>query len=204
MIGIIDYGMGNLASVRNALDSINVENEIVATPDRLMEMDKAILPGVGAFGDAMATLNQKGLSNAIRHVALEQKKPFMGICLGMQLMYDESCEFGHNKGLGLIAGKVLPLADHAQELSAPNIGWCQTVRHGDSRLIHDLKDTKLCFYFVHSFFCRAEDRTTVTCTLDYGTECDAIIEKQNLFGCQFHPEKSQTSGISILKHFAEL
>lgn len=204
MIGIIDYGMGNLASVQNALSSIGVVSTIISTPEELANTDKAILPGVGAFGDAMETLDAKGLSDAIRSFALQQKKPFLGICLGMQLMYDESCEFGSHNGLGLIKGKVLPLAKHTQGLSIPNIGWCQTNRHGESRLISQLTDNELCFYYVHSFFCRAEDRDIVTGSLSYGTECDAIIETNNIFACQFHPEKSQASGISILKNFAEI
>lgn len=204
MIGIIDYGMGNLASVSNALNSINEANTIVSTPEELGAVEKAILPGVGAFGDAMASLNAKGLSDAIREFTLKDQKPLMGICLGMQLLYDESCEFGCHAGLGLIKGKVLPLATHTSDLFVPNIGWCKTISHGESRLIHTLSDEALCFYFVHSFFCRADDRSIVTCTLDYGTECDAIIEKDNIFACQFHPEKSQTSGIEILKQFAEL
>ena len=202
MIGIIDYGMGNLASVSNALNSIDAENVIVSTPEELAAMDKAILPGVGAFGDAMASLKERGLFDAIRSFALTDKKPFMGICLGMQLMYNESCEFGYHQGLGLIEGKVLPLGDFTSTLSVPNIGWCQTGRGTPSRLIHALDDSALCFYFVHSFFCRAEDRSIVTCILDYGTKCDAIIEKDNLFACQFHPEKSQASGIEIVKKFA--
>ncbi|MBG0789052.1 MAG: imidazole glycerol phosphate synthase subunit HisH [Desulfovibrionaceae bacterium] len=202
MIGIIDYGMGNLASVSNALNSINTENRIISTPAELAGVDKAILPGVGAFGDAMASLNDRRLSDAIRTFVLTDEKPFMGICLGMQLMYDESSEFGCHQGLGLIPGKVLPLGDFTSTLSVPNIGWCQTERGTPSRLIHRLDDQALCFYFVHSFFCRAEDRSIVTCTLDYGIECDAVIEKDSIFACQFHPEKSQASGIEILKNFA--
>jgi len=204
MIGIIDYGMGNLASVRNALDSIGKTSALVSHPGELAAMDKAILPGVGAFGDAMATLDAKGLSDAIREFALKQQKPFLGICLGMQLMYDKSHEFGTNAGLGLIQGEVLPLQEHTSELRVPNIGWCQSNRKKESRLIHNLDDNALCFYFVHSFFCQAHDRSIVTCTLDYGTECDAIIERGNLFACQFHPEKSQASGLEILKNFGEL
>lgn len=204
MIGIIDYGMGNLASVSNALNSIDVDNCIVSTPDELLGIEKAILPGVGAFGDAMATLDGKGLSDAIRQFALQEKKPIMGICLGMQLFYEESCEFGCHKGLGLVQGKVLSLADYTENLSIPNIGWCQTKRHGSSQLIHDLEDQALCFYYVHSYFCRADNRSIVSGSLDYGTECDAIIEADTIFACQFHPEKSHASGITILKHFSEL
>ncbi|QJB58057.1 imidazole glycerol phosphate synthase subunit HisH [Pseudodesulfovibrio sp. zrk46] len=204
MIGIIDYGMGNLASVRNALNSIGAECNIVSTPEELSQSDKAVLPGVGAFGDAMKTLNSKGFTEVIRSFSLDDKKPIMGICLGMQLMYEESAEFGPHPGLGLVEGKVLPLAEYIQDLSIPNIGWCQTERSGDSRLIQNLTDQQLCFYYVHSFFCRAEDRSVVTATLDYGTTCDAIIEKENIFACQFHPEKSQASGIEILKKFVEL
>lgn len=204
MIGIIDYGMGNLASVSNALNSIGVASTIVSDPESLLKQDKAILPGVGAFGDAMSTLDSSGLSDAIRQFALTDGKPFMGICLGMQLMYEESCEFGTHKGLGLVEGQVLSLAEHTQDLFVPNIGWCQTNRHGTSRLVQELTEQELCFYFVHSYFCKANDRDIVTLSLDYGTVCDATIEKDNIFACQFHPEKSQASGISILKNFSEL
>ena len=119
-------------------------------------------------------------------------------------MYNESHEFGKHAGLGLIAGKVLPLSDYTNTLSIPNIGWNPTCRHGKSSLIQQLSDQELCFYYVHSFFCKADDRNIVTASISYGAECDSIIESKNLFGCQFHPEKSQSSGITILKNFAEL
>lgn len=204
MIGIIDYGMGNLASVRNALDSIGTQCKIISSPGELNKVDKAILPGVGAFGDAMAALEAKSLNDAIIRFAQADKKPFLGICLGMQLLYDESTEFGMSKGLGLITGKVKPLAEHTKGLSIPNIGWCQTDAHGKSDLTSGLAPQDLCFYYVHSYFCRATNRDIVTGTLSYGTECDAIIEADNIFACQFHPEKSQASGIKILQNFSEL
>ncbi|MEF2230681.1 MAG: imidazole glycerol phosphate synthase subunit HisH [Pseudodesulfovibrio sp.] len=204
MIGIIDYGMGNLASVRNALESLGAECRIVATPEALAEVDKAILPGVGAFGDAMRSLDGSGLSEAIREFALEWKRPFLGICLGMQLVLDESFEFGRHIGLGLVPGVVLPLDDYVGNLRVPNIGWCPTARVGRSLLTRGLEDRELCFYFVHSFFCRLEDRGKVTCVLHYGTECDVIVESDNVFACQFHPEKSQASGLKILSNFKEI
>jgi len=204
MIGVIDYGMGNLASVCNALRAVGAECDIVATPERLEQCDKAILPGVGAFGDAMDSLRELNMDAAIRRFALEEKRPFLGICLGMQLLYDQSCEFGMHEGLHLVPGQVLALSDHTQGLRIPNIGWCQTRRVRESQLIAGLEEKDMCFYFVHSFFCRCDDPELVVATLDYGTPCDAIVKRGNIFACQFHPEKSQASGLSILKHFAEI
>lgn len=204
MISIIDYGMGNLASVRNAFESIGSACRVITTPEELEATDKAILPGVGAFGDAMSRLNESGLSDAIRRFSLIEKKPFLGICLGMQLLFDSSSEFGEHAGLGLLTGEVLPFTDYVKKLSIPNIGWCQIQRPRESTLTRGLTDQELCFYFVHSFFCRAKDQTQVTGTLEYETQCDVIVETDNIFACQFHPEKSQASGIKILQNFTEI
>lgn len=204
MIGIIDYGMGNLASVQNALNAIGCESHIISDPKGLKSADKAILPGVGAFGDAMSRLNENGMSDAIKQFTQIDRKPFLGICLGMQLLFDGSQEFGTWEGLGLVPGNVLPLAEYTTNLSIPNIGWSQIQRPKESILTRGLTDEALCYYFVHSFFCQSNKREQVTGTLEYGVTCDVIVEADNIFACQFHPEKSQSSGIRILKNFSEI
>jgi glutamine amidotransferase len=204
MIAIIDYTMGNLASVGNALHAIGTRSRVVSDPDDLLSFDKAILPGVGAFGDAMRHLNNSGMADAIRHFVKADGKSVLGICLGMQLLFEESSEFGTHAGLGLVEGRVLSLQEHVSALNVPNTGWCRIERHGRSRLTRGIEDEDLCFYFVHSFFCRAADRQAVTGVLHYGTPCDVIVEQDNVYACQFHPEKSQAPGLSILRNFVEL
>ena len=204
MIGIIDYGMGNLASVKNALDHLNLSNQIVSDPLDLSRFDKLILPGVGAFKMAMKNLSVTGFQNEIMEAVSVKKIPILGICLGLQLLYERSFEHGRQEGLALIKGEVKALYDKVPGLVIPHMGWNDVFTNGTSLLLHSADIDDCCFYFVHSFYCEAADRSIVTGTTDYGLWFDAVIEKENIFGCQFHPEKSQKAGLTLLKKFGDL
>lgn len=202
MIGIINYGVGNLTSVKNSLDFLNIPNSIIDDPLEIKNCDKLILPGVGAFGAAMEKLNSLGFADEIKNFA-SQNKPILGICLGMQLLFDESCEYGHHKGLGLIKGKVLPFSEKVSSLPLPQIGWNSIIKNKESALLNNVNDHST-FYFVHSFYCEPEDQAVTTASTDYGIKFATVIHKDNIFGCQFHPEKSQSAGLQILKNFQNL
>lgn len=201
-IGIINYGVGNLQSVKNSLDFLNIPNAFIAKPDEISSFDKIILPGVGAFGMAMEKLNNLGLRNAIINFA-DRNKPILGICLGMQLLFDESYEHGQYKGLGLMKGKVLPFSEKVKDLPLPQIGWNNITKVGTSPILENVGDDS-CFYFVHGFYCEPKEKTAIIAISDYGIRFVAVIHKDNIFGCQFHPEKSQTVGLQILKNFSNL
>ncbi len=202
-IAVIDCGIGNLASIQNALNYIGASSEIIRDPARLSGFVKIILPGVGAFGEAIANLRQKGFDEAL-HEAVTRGVSLFGICLGMQLLFSSSREFGFHPGLDLLPGVVLPLEEIAGDLSVPHVGWSVVQRAGDSRLLAGISDEDLCFYFVHSYYCRSADRQAVTGVVTYGESIDVIVETENLFGCQFHPEKSQKSGLKILENYLKL
>ncbi len=202
MIGIIDYGVGNLKSVKNSLDFLNIPNKIVSKPDEISTCEKIILPGVGAFGAAMEKLNMLGFAEVIKKFAANQK-PILGICLGMQLLFEESYEHGHHQGLGLIKGKVLPFREKINDLPIPLIGWNGINKENESMLLKNI-DNDSSFYFVHSFYCEPENHDVTMASSDYGIKFAAIVHKDNIFGCQFHPEKSQASGLKILENFHKL
>ncbi len=202
MIGIINYGMGNLQSVKNSLDFLGIPNIFVNKPQEIDQCDKIILPGVGAFGSAMEKLDKLGFSKTIRDSA-RRKKPILGICLGMQLLFEESEEYGFHSGLGLIKGQVLPLKKEVKKIPVPHVGWNNIHKNKDSVLLQDIKDDS-CFYFVHSFYCQPNDKSITIAGTDYGIKFTVAIEKGNVFGCQFHPEKSQAYGLKLLKNFQEL
>lgn len=202
MIGIINYGVGNLQSVKNSLDFLDIPNAFITKPDEIGSFDKIILPGVGAFGVAMEKLNALGFTDKIKKFA-KQKKPILGICLGMQLLFDESDEHGRHKGLGLLKGRVLPFSKKVKNLPLPQIGWNNITQVSASPLLENIGDDSS-FYFVHSFYCEPEDKTVISASTDYGIKFSAIIAKDNIFGCQFHPEKSQSAGLQILKNFNNL
>ncbi len=198
MIGIIDYGMGNLSSVANALDHLEIPNRLLESPKQMVECDRVILPGVGAFGRAMENLTAGGWVDAV-HGWAEEGKPLLGICLGMQLLVDESTEFGLTKGLGLISGRVDLMTP--EDLVVPHMGWNSLsvlqphpvlagVNQGDD------------VYFVHSFALK-DNRDCWLATADYGGEVPAVIGKGNVVGTQFHPEKSLAPGLAILQAFSE-
>lgn len=201
-VGIINYGVGNLKSVKNSLDYLGIPNSIVENPLELRNFDKLILPGVGAFGAAMEKLNKLGFAVKIKAFA-KQSKSILGICLGMQLLFEESFEYGHHKGLGLIKGQVLPFKAKVKNLPIPLIGWNNITKNNTSPFLKNVDDNS-CFYFVHSFYCEPNKKSVIIASANYGLDFPAIIHENNIFGCQFHPEKSQSAGLQILKNFNDL
>ena len=197
MIGVIDYGAGNLKSVTKALSYLGFANEIIADPAELERADAMILPGVGAFPQCMAALRKNGMDREI--IRQTAKKPLLGICLGMQMLLDSSTEIEFSTGLGLIPGRVEKIDT---DLKLPHIGWNSLHVERDNPLTAGLKDGDY-VYFVHSF-CAHVARSHLALTTDYGTTVTAMVAKDNVFGCQFHPEKSGDVGMTILKNFGAL
>ena len=198
-IGIIDYGMGNLHSVKNAFDSIGCETIISSDKNELKKADGLILPGVGAFPDAMDFIQNRGMDTLIWEIS--EQKPLLGICLGMQLLYNRGFEFGECKGLGLIAGDVVKI-DHPG-VKIPHMGWNELTIVGNSPLLNGISNGDQ-VYFVHSYKAIVHNRQNLLATTDHGGEITAIVSKKNIFGCQFHPEKSGEIGLQILKNFKEI
>ena len=202
MIGIVDYGVGNLFSLEQSFRAIGADVTVTADPEVLRRADKILLPGVGAFGDAAEKLRQSGLDKVVVEQA-DSGKPLLGICLGMQLLFDEGHEYGCHKGLGLISGQVKPIADVIpQGLKIPHMGWNRLDFTRDSRLFANIHDGDF-VYFVHSYYAANCDTDTIA-TAQYGVPLTAAVEKGNVFGCQFHPEKSGTVGLEILRAFCEM
>lgn len=201
MIAIIDYDAGNIKSVEKALVSLGQEVIVTQDHDTIMKADKAILPGVGAFGDAMNKLSQFHLTETI-HEYVKTGKPFLGICLGLQLMFDESEESPGVKGLSLLPGKILRFPDN-MGYKIPQIGWNSLSIRPGTRLFKDIKDESY-VYFVHSYYLKAEDESIVAATSEYAALVHASVEKDNIYACQFHPEKSSDVGLKILANFAAL
>ena len=201
MLGIIDYNMGNLASVYNACSKFTKDLKIVKNADDLKNLDKIILPGVGAYKDAMQHLEKSGLKNAILDFA-NSKKPLLGICLGMQLLFESSEEFGYTKGLGLIEGKVVKFdkSKMGSDLKIPHMGWNKIVNK-DNPLFKNLQNPYL--YFVHSYHVITDDKYTIA-TTNYGYDFVSAVNKDNIFGFQPHPEKSHNNGLKILENFINL
>ena len=198
-IVIIDYGAGNLRSLSNALLFLGYENSLIRTPEEIQSADKMLLPGVGAFGFAMDNLRNLSLVEPI----LEKTRsgtPLLGICLGMQLLLSSSSELGEHIGLNLVAGRVDKLE---VSLKVPHMGWNELQVKDDSQILKNLPASRFA-YFVHSFHCMPEDNSAVSATTDYDGEFVSALEKDNLYGLQFHPEKSQELGLQILKNFAEI
>lgn len=202
MIAIVDYGVGNLFSLEQSFHAIGAEVTVTADPKVLCEADKILLPGVGAFGDAARKLGESGMGTVVAEQA-KKGKPLLGICLGMQLLFDKSYEYGEYNGLGLVKGKIIPIADVVDSsYKIPHIGW-NALHFTDKKgpIYKYLKEND-CVYFVHSYF--ADDcADSVTATTEYGAELTASVQNKNVFGCQFHPEKSGSVGLSILKAFDE-
>ena len=202
MIAIVDYGVGNLFSLKSSLEKIGVDCVVTAEEAVLRTADKILLPGVGAFEDAAGKLRDSGLAQLIKELAGEGK-PLLGICLGMQLLFEKSFEYGEHEGLGLIPGSIRPIRDVIPpDLKIPHIGWNALHFRQDCPIFRYLSEGN-CVYFVHSFYA-AECDAYVTATAEYGAELTAAVAKGNVYGCQFHPEKSGSVGLSILKAFAEL
>ena len=203
MIAIIDYGVGNLFSLQSSFAAIGQEAVVTADPAVIRAAQRLILPGVGAFEDAARKLRDSGMAALVKEQAAAGK-PIMGICLGMQLLFDKSYEYGEHEGLGLIGGAVKPIADVIPAgYKVPHIGWNALALVGEkSRLFKYLKEGD-CVYFVHSYYA-ADCGDAVTATAEYGAPLTASVERGNVYGCQFHPEKSGTVGLNILKAFCEL
>ena len=200
MIAIIDYGAGNLHSVKNALDFLGTESVITSDAKIIEEADKVILPGVGAFGDAMASLEKSGLSECVKKAA-RSGKPFLGICLGMQLLFSESEESPGVKGLEIFPGKIVRIPDKG--LKIPHMGWNDLKFTKESKILKDLGDEPF-VYFVHSYYLEAEDKSVVSAYTEYGQRLDIAVERGNVFATQFHPEKSGKTGLKILTNFVNL
>ncbi len=202
MTAIIDYNVGNLASVFNACLKLNKKADIVKDPQLIKNYDRIILPGVGAFGDAMEHLKQSGMKDAVSDFA-KSGKPLIGICLGMQLLFDSSEEFGINEGLGLISGKVVAFDKskmNMEDHKVPHMGW-NKIFNSNNKLFDGLKDPYL--YFVHSFHAVTEEKYTIGKTL-YGYEFVSAVNRDNIYGFQPHPEKSHDNGLRILDNFLKL
>lgn len=198
MIAIIDYDAGNLKSVEKALHAIGEECVITRDFREIEAADRVILPGVGAFGDAMDKLKKFELDKVIREVA-EENKPFLGICLGLQLLFEGSEESAGVEGLHILDGKILQIPDQ-EGLKIPHIGWNSLVLQNHGRLFEGIQGEPY-VYFVHSFYLKAEDESIVKASTEYSTHIHASVEQGNIFACQFHPEKSSAIGLKILKNF---
>ncbi len=201
MIAIIDYGVGNLFSLCSSLKSIGAESVVTSDVQTIENADKLILPGVGAFEDAARKLKISGMDEVIKTQA-SAGKDLMGICLGMQLLFEKSYEYGEHQGLGLLHGNVVPMEGAiSTELKIPHIGWNALKFSKDSRLFKYIKENDF-VYFVHSYFASDCD-DSVTATAEYGIPITASVQKDNVMGCQFHPEKSGSVGLNILRAFCE-
>ena len=202
MVGIIDYGVGNLFSLQSSLKSVGQQVFVSGDPEQLSKADRLILPGVGAFGDAAQKLQQSRLDAFVRQQA-EKGTPLMGVCLGMQLLFEKSYEYGEHEGLGLLKGQVVPMAGFLpDQLKIPHMGWNQLHKtNPQSKLLSGIREGDY-VYFVHSYFAQGCDDSLAAVT-EYGKIMTAAVEKDNVFGCQFHPEKSGAVGMQILKAFCE-
>ena len=202
MIAILDYGVGNLFSLRSSLSCLGLESKLTADPGELRAADRIILPGVGAFGDAMDKLKDTGLVPLIREES--QKKPLLGICLGMQLLFDESCEYGRHEGLGFVPGRIASLAEDLEDKrpKVPHIGWNALRIVRDDPLFKYVRDGEY-VYYVHSFYGRDCAESTLA-TSEYGLTVTGVVRRGLVWGTQFHPEKSGDTGLRLLRAFGEL
>lgn len=204
MIVIIDYGMGNLKSVRNALNYLGIENKISANPEVIRNADALILPGVGAFPDAMETIEKLKLDKVIKQ-EVEKGKYLIGICLGMQLLFEKGFEGSEKNGLGLLKGNVVKMADDKKNnIKIPHIGWNNLKYNKKDDIFKDIEEGKY-VYYVHSYFAQGYDDEDLVAYSEYGpNKIPGLVRHKNVIGAQFHPEKSGTVGLNILKNFGEL
>ncbi len=202
MIALVDYGVGNLFSLECSFRAIDQAVTVTADPEIICKADKILLPGVGAFEDAARKLRKSGLDQLLTDQA-KSGKPLLGICLGMQLLFEKSFEYGEHEGLALIPGQIQPISQVApKEYKIPHIGWNGLHIEKASPLLKEISQGD-CVYFVHSYFADACDDSVIAWT-DYGAKLTAAVAKDNVFGCQFHPEKSGNVGLQILRNFAQL
>ena len=202
MIALVDYGAGNVRSVHKALEAVGAEVYLARAPGLILAAEKVVLPGVGAFGDCMAGLRRAGLVDALCQ-AVEQDKPLLGICVGMQVLFDEGEEMGHHTGLGLLPGRVIRFPDDivTAGLKIPHTGWNQIEPTEESPLLHGLPHGTWA-YFNHAYYCQARPEHTLAAT-DYGGAFPSVVGRGLVYGVQFHPEKSQEVGLHILRNFVE-
>ena len=201
MVAIIDYDAGNIKSVEKALQKLGQEVVITRDAETILNADRVILPGVGAFGDAMHNLKKYHMDEVIYQV-VEKGIPFLGICLGLQLLFERSDETPGVEGLGILKGEILRIPD-CDDLKIPHMGWNSLHFQNEGRLFKGLKEESY-VYFVHSYYLKAVDESIVKATTEYSTHIHASVEQGNVFACQFHPEKSSDVGLQILKNFVEL
>jgi glutamine amidotransferase len=203
MIAVIDYGMGNLRSVQKALEKTGHAALVTSSPQAIRDAGALVLPGVGAFRDCIRSLEKLNLIDSIVQ-SVKSGKPFLGICLGLQVLFTESGEFGTTPGLNLIPGRVVRFAQRdtpgAERLKIPHMGWNTISLRGEAPVFSGIKDGSF-FYFVHSYYVVPEDTAVIAATTGYGIEFTSSIQKDNIFACQFHPEKSQEVGLQLLKNF---
>jgi len=198
VIAIIDYDAGNMKSVEKAVQALGETAAVTRDRKEILRADRVILPGVGSFGDAMKKIRNYGLEEVIQEV-VEKKVPFLGICLGLQLLFERSEESVGERGLGILKGEILRIPD-SEQLKVPHIGWNSLKFPTEGKLFKGIKEDTY-VYFVHSYYLKAEDEDIVKATTEYGTLIHASVEKDNIFACQFHPEKSSDAGLAILKNF---
>ena len=202
MIAIVDYGVGNLFSLKSSFAALGVQAVVTSDIKTLEKADGIILPGVGAFGDAAKKLRDSGLFYPLKDLA-KNGKPLMGICLGMQLLFEKGYEYGEHEGLGLIKGSVKPISDVIpKDLKIPHIGWNPLKFKGNNPLFKNIKEGD-CVYFVHSFYAADCEENTIA-TAEYGADLTAAVADKNVMGCQFHPEKSGKVGLEILRAFSQM
>ena len=200
MIAIIDYGMGNLRSVEKGFLKLGINAKVTNRPEVIEKADGVVLPGVGAFRECMKELTDLKLIDAVVNT-IKQNKPYLGICLGLQVLFSEAEEFGRCAGLDIFRGKVLKFPESA--LKVPHMGWNEIKKQKENPLLEGIKDREY-FYFVHSFYVAPEDNSVVLATTDYGVEFTSMVCRDNIFAVQFHPEKSQTTGLKLLENFGKI
>lgn len=196
MVAIIDYGMGNVASVQKALNFLKIENIITSDHNEISASTAILLPGVGSFKQGMANLNERGLVELLTKEVIENKKKFLGICLGMQLIMDQGSEPEVSKGLGWISGEVIKF--ELENLAIPHMGW-NSITNKNNKYFNNLDQSD--FYFVHSYHVVPNDKSTIAATVNYGFEVVASLHNNNIFATQFHPEKSQNAGLELIKNY---
>lgn len=200
MIAIVDYGMGNVRSLCNAVEYIGYDAVVTSDSARIRDAEKIVLPGVGAFGDAIRAIHARGLDEILNREVIEKGKPMLGICLGLQLLGKSSEEHGHHEGLGWIDAKAIRF-DGSTGLKVPHIGWNDIDYRDADPLFANLKENERSFYFVHSFYMECNDPSDILATCEYGTRFVAAIKHDNFLATQFHPEKSQDNGVQVLTNF---